>query len=96
MQLVGPRSRAVFFQLLTVNDVLCADGSGVLNGTYCAYVENKVTTNGDTGEPVIENNVSNEVSVIKCRGDNEFCYTLWYINPRDETHHTVFMQGNLR
>lgn len=73
--------------------LLCADG-GVPNGSYCAYVENKVTTSGETGEPVIENNVSNEVSVIKCRGDKEFCYTLWYINPHDKMHNTVFMQGN--
>jgi len=73
--------------------MLCTYGN-VLNGTYCAYVENKVTTDGGTGEPVIENDVSNEVSVIKCRGDKEFCYTLWYINPHDKMHHTVFMQGN--
>lgn len=79
------------FCWLTVT-VQRSDGN-VPNGTYCAYVENKVTTNGETGEPVIENSVSNEASVIKCRGDKEFCYTLWYIDPHDKMHHTVFMQG---
>lgn len=66
----------------------------MVNGTYCAYVENRVTTDGETGEPVIENDVPRgEVSVIRCHGDKEFCYTLWYINPHDKMHHTVFMQG---
>ena len=66
----------------------------MLNGTYCAYVENKVMTDTETGQPVIEDNVSNAASVIKCRGDKEFCYTLWYIDLHDKMHHTVFMQGN--
>lgn len=75
--------------------VLCAGVDGnVMNGTYCAYVENKVMTDAETGEPVIENDVSNDITVVKCRGDKEFCYTLWYINPRDKMHYTVFMQGD--
>jgi len=65
----------------------------VLNGTYCAHVENKVTTDAETGEPMIEDDISNEVTVTKCNSDKEFCYTLWYINPHDKTQHTVFMQG---
>ena len=74
--------------------VLCTGiDCAVTNGTYCAYVENKVITDGETGEPVIENNVSNEVTVTKCRRHKEFCYTLWYVNPADKTHHIVFMQG---
>jgi len=50
-------------------------------------------TDGDTGQPVIVDSGSNNVTVVKCHGDKEFCYTLWYIDPRDKMQHTVFMQG---
>ena len=78
---------------------MCGLWTGVdghmVNGTSCAYVENKVTTDSETGEPVIEEDgVGNEVTVIRCHGDKEFCYTLWYIDPHDKTRHTVFMQGD--
>ena len=65
-----------------------------MNGTYCAYVENKVTTDTETGQPVIDESISSDVTVIKCHGDKEFCYTLWYIDPHDKKQHTVFMQGD--
>ena len=79
-------------------ELMCAvygtavDGN-VPNGTYCAYVENTVTTDADTGQPVIEDDVRNEITVTKCHGDKEFCYTLWYIDPHDEKRYTIFMQG---
>ena len=67
-------------------------GGNVTNGTYCAYVENRVTTDAETGQPVSD--VSKAVSVIRCHDDKEFCYTLWYIDPHNKTQHTVFMQGD--
>jgi len=82
--------------LWSVEQCNCAGIDGlVLNGTYCAYLDNKVITDPETGQPVIEDNVTNEPTVTRCRNDNEFCYTLWYINPHDKMHSTIFMQGEL-
>jgi len=81
---------------MSVEQCNCADVDGhMLNGTYCAFLDNKVITDRETGQPVIEDNVSNEPTVVRCRGDKEFCYTLWYISPHDNMHHTIFMQGQL-
>lgn len=67
-------------------------------GIYCAYVNNKIATERDTGEPIILANSewqtsTDSLSVVRCHGEHEFCYTLFYIDPSDKARHTILMQG---
>jgi bone morphogenetic protein receptor type-2 len=72
------------------------------NGTYCAFVNNKVMTQPETGEPIVVSNTDSQlsgsnsvdmVSFVRCQEDREYCYTLWYIDTADRTKNTVLMQG---
>jgi hypothetical protein len=74
--------------------------NGTDYGTYCAYVNNKVATEPDTGAPIISSNLEYQtpsvpLSIVRCQGEHEYCYTLFYLDPTDKARHTILMQGKL-
>jgi len=71
--------------------------------TSCAHMDNKVTTKPGTGEitwEMIEQMNEerhlaggNGSRVQRCDKANEFCYTLWFIDPQNKSRTAVLLQG---
>ena len=72
------------------------------DGTYCAYVYNRVSTAGsaDSGAVYIEglvphnaSNMTSENTSVRCTGNGQSCFSLWHIDTVDRNKVSILMQG---